>query len=121
MKKIPGGRRKKADVKEEDIVPISSDSEERISRKVNKKEYIKLRKKISGLKDKFNRFKRTVQTDLSEIKWNLSRSSRSWAMSTLREVTLPVLILFLMILTNLMIALMIGIILWMVQVKKRGL
>ena len=71
--KIPGGKRKKADIKEEDTVHVSSDSEEKISKKANKKEYIKLRKEISGLKDKFNHFKRTVHADLSEIKWNLNR------------------------------------------------
>jgi len=71
--KIPGGKRKKADIKREDTVPISSDSKERSSRKTNKKEYIKLRKEISGLKDKFNHFRRSVQDDLSKIKWNLKR------------------------------------------------
>ena len=39
--KIPGGKSKKADIKEEDTVSISSNSKERISRKTNKKEYIK--------------------------------------------------------------------------------
>jgi len=71
--KIPSEKRKKADTKGEDTVPISSDSEERTSRKINKKEYIKLRKEINGLKDKFNHFRRSVQVDLSEIKWNLQR------------------------------------------------
>jgi len=66
--KIPGGKRKKADIKKEDTVPISSDSEERIIRKVNKKEYIKLRKEISKSKDKFNYFRKIVKADLSEIK-----------------------------------------------------
>jgi len=65
--KIPGGKRKKAVIKEEDIVPISSDSEKRISR-IYKKLFIKLRKKISRLKDKFNHFQKTVQADLSESK-----------------------------------------------------
>ena len=32
-----------------------------------------MRKQISRLKDKFNHFRRTVQADLSEIKWNLNR------------------------------------------------
>ena len=36
--KILGGKRKKADNKGEDTVPISSDSEERTSRKTNNKE-----------------------------------------------------------------------------------
>ena len=66
--KIPGGKRKKADIKGEDIVPISSDSEEKISRKINKKEYIKLREKISGLKDKLNYFRRSIQADIFQIK-----------------------------------------------------
>jgi len=119
--KIPGGKKKKADIKEEDIIPISSDSEERISRKANKKEYIKLRKEINGSKDKFNNFRR--QSKLIYLKSNeiLTDSSRSWAISTLREVTLPVLILLLMILTNLMTAPIMGIILRTVQVKGRGL
>jgi len=66
--KIPGDKRKKDDIKEEDTVPVSFDSEVKISWKTNKKEYIKFRKKISGLKDKFNHFRRTIQADLSEIK-----------------------------------------------------
>ena len=66
-------KKKKADIKEEDTVPVNSDSEEKFSRKANKREYIKLRKEISGLKDKFNHFRRTVKDDLSEIKWNLKR------------------------------------------------
>ena len=61
-------KEKKADIKEEDTVPVNSDSEEKIRRKTNKKEYIKLRKEISGLKNKFNHFRKSVQTDLSEIK-----------------------------------------------------
>ena len=32
-----------------------------------------MRKKISGLKDKFNYFRRSVQADLSEIKFNFNR------------------------------------------------
>ena len=71
--KIPGEKRKKVDIKEEDTIPFSFDSEKRISKKANNKEYIKLRKEISGLKDRFNHFRRTVQADLFEIKWNLNR------------------------------------------------
>ena len=66
--KIPGRKRKKADIKEEDTVPVSSDSEEKISKTTNKREYIKLRKEISGLKDKFIHFTKTIQANLSEIK-----------------------------------------------------
>ena len=50
----------------------------------------------------------------------LTDSSRSWAISTLREVTLSGLIL-LMILTKLMTALIMRMILRIVQVKERGL
>ena len=32
-----------------------------------------MRKKISELKDKFNHLRKSVQADLSEIKWNLNR------------------------------------------------
>ena len=49
--KIPSGKRKKVDIKEEETIPTSSDSEEKINRKVNKREYTKLRKEIIGLKD----------------------------------------------------------------------
>ena len=66
--KIPGGKIKRADIKEEYIIPVSSDSEKKISRKANKRECSKLRKEIKGLKDKFNHFRRTIQTDLSKIK-----------------------------------------------------
>ena len=38
--KIPGGKRKKIDTKEEEVVPVSSGSEEETSRKGNKREYI---------------------------------------------------------------------------------
>jgi len=57
------------DTKEEEFVHVSSEKE--TSEKANKKEYIKLKKKIIRLKDNFNQFKRTVKDDLSEIKWNL--------------------------------------------------
>ena len=68
MRKYHVEKEKKSDIKEEDTVPVNFDSEEKISRKANKREYIKLRKKISRLKDKFNHFRKTVQDDLSEIK-----------------------------------------------------
>ena len=42
--KIPGEKRKKADIKRKDTVPICSEYEERTSKKPNKKEYIKLKK-----------------------------------------------------------------------------
>ena len=99
-RKITGGKKKKADIKREDIVPISSDSEERTSRKINKKEYIKLRKKISGLKDKFNHFRRSVQADLSESNRILTDSSRRWAIIILREKTLPILMLLLLLILS---------------------
>ena len=67
--RIPRGKGKKLDTKEEEFVHVSSEKE--TSEKANKKEYIKLKKKIIRLKDNFNQFKRTVKDDLSEIKWNL--------------------------------------------------
>jgi len=71
--KIPGGKRKKADTKEEETFPVSSDSKEKISRKANKREYTKPRKEMIWLKDKFNHFKRTVKDDLFKIKRNLKK------------------------------------------------
>ena len=68
FRKLPGGKRKKANIKEEDNIPVSSNSEGKISRKTNKKKYIKMRKKVSRLKDKFNHFRKSIQADISEIK-----------------------------------------------------
>ena len=74
-RQIPGGKRKKIDIEEKEAENISSGSEGEPSGRVKmpKKKINKLKKEHIGLKDSFNKFKRSVKEDLSEIKWNLRR------------------------------------------------
>ena len=68
------------DTKEDETVHVSSEKE--TSEKANKKEYIKLKKKIIMLKDNFNQFKRLSRMIYLKSSGILSNLSRNWVTST---------------------------------------
>jgi len=68
--KLPGAKRKKVDLEEEEAVDVTSDSKAESGGKASRQEYTGIMKEVTQLKN-FKKLQKSVQSDLSEIKKNL--------------------------------------------------